>query len=188
MKLIDFTTYPHISIKFRNRNILTCYNHYIMNLHSNNGNFDCELTGLECRIMTAEDIANFGESEFSLNYIIFLSQKYPLNFFGLILYCDGKPCGYICGMTPDSQEVQYKIKNCDFFVKYVFVSQEFRGKRIASELFKQLFLNIKADNVTFAVRKNNLSALKAYEKMGSKIIRNKKFIRVLRYNIPYHTI
>ena len=70
----------------------------------------------------------------------------------------------------------------------MFVYEKFRGKGIASRLFENLFRTFEINEVVFAVRVNNHSALKTYRKAGAKEIARKKFLRVLKFNIPYYSV
>ena len=118
----------------------------------------------------------------------FLRKKYNELFCGVALFYRGELCGYICGLKPKSREQQYRIKNCEFFVKYVFVYEKFRGRGIASKLFEYLFQTFNINEVVFAVRVNNHSAIRAYVKTGAEEIARRKFIRILKFNIPYYKV
>lgn len=186
-KKLVISTDQNFSIKFLGRNIWTFYNQSIMNLSRSSAVYNCSLDNIECKPMTDETLTDC-IGEFSIEYIKTLKNKFSDKFLGLVLYHKGEFCGYICGLMPQSREIQYRIKKCEFFVKYVFVAPEFRGKRIASELFRRLFEKTDARSVTFAVRKNNYSAMKAYLAMGAKVVAKRKFVRFLKVNIPYYSV
>ncbi len=180
------------SIKIFNHNLYTFYNHWIYKITQQGlSNLKININGEQYRaiLMDKNTIPCCQNSEFSIEYMQKLKETYPQQFVGIILFnLDNEICGYICGLYPDSKEIQYKIKYVDFFVKYVYVYPEFRGKNLVSVLFKELFRAIRPDQLCLAVRKNNLPAIKAYEKIGGVRLREKKFVRILKFNFPYHKL
>lgn len=51
------------------------------------------------------------------------------------------------------------------------------------------YLHNKGLNTAYlAVSRRNISAIRLYEKMGFTMIADKKFVRFLKINIPYHKL
>ena len=54
-------------------------------------------------------------------------------------------------------------------INYIFVKEEFRNKKIAAKLMKNLIENnLDKDNITLEVNVNNVSAIKLYKKFNFK--------------------
>lgn len=177
------------SIKVLGKCIYTYYNHLIMRLNKRDAVFDFQSSNdFVAKIMTKEVIECCVNSDFDNRYMEFLRKKYNELFCGIAIFCQGEICGYICGLKPKSREQQYRVRKCEFFVKYVYVYEKFRGKRVASKLFEELFDKFQISEVKFAVRTNNHSAIKAYRKTGAEEIARRKFIRILKFNIPYYKV
>lgn len=178
----------NFSIKILNRNLFTYYNHLIYEICDK---IDCffDTSKLKIELMNEDNISKCSNSDFDPKYILKLKKKYPNKFVGIILMTEkGDICGYICGLYPKSKEIQYRIEYIDFFVKYVYIYPKYRGKRLVQVLFCRLFETIDKEKIFLAVRKNNMAAIKAYEKIGGKAVSKKKFIRILKLNLPYYKI
>ena len=187
-KLISVNSDKNFSVKLLGKNLFTYYNHFIMELSKDTAKFCCAEDNVVSKVMTDEVIDQCTDSEFDNKNMKNLKSECPDQFLGVALYIDEKLAGYLCGLKPEYKDRNYHIKNCEFYVKYVYVYEEFRGRRLTSELFRQLFLNYDITRVVFSVRKNNEIALKAYKRIGAKVIANKKFARVLRLTLPYYKI
>lgn len=185
-KFLSVNTVENLTITVLGKTVITFYNHLIMKV--NRKDFACDFCkdNLLLREFEPDVIADMKSANFGAEFIEIFQKKNPDKIKGLALYSpNGEICGYICGLFPKCNEIQYRIRNCEFFVKYVYVYEKFRGERLASELFRQMFLNIDKQTITFAVRKNNLSAIKAYKRLGAEVVSKKKFIRVSKIKIPY---
>lgn len=170
------------------KTILTYYQHIIMKIERKYFLTYCPREDLVVRGFTSDVLDDMKKADFGAEYIKTLKEKYVEKFYGFALYKNNEICGYICGLRPKSEEIQYRIRKCEFFVKYVYVFEKFRGQRIASELFSHLFLNISENSIVLAVRKNNTSAIKAYRRIGGESISEKKFMRIFKLKIPYHKV
>ena len=187
-KLIKISSHnDNFTISILGKNVFTFFNHILMKISKETAICNCDSV-LRAKVMTRDVIRECVNSSFDNKYMEYLSDKYGDKFSGIALYQYDELCGYICGLRPDSKEVQYKIKNCEFFVKFVFVYEKFRGQGIASKLFEHLFNTLDINEVLFAVRTNNHSAIKAYKKTGAQEIGRKRFIRILKVNIPYYEV
>lgn len=187
-KFLTIDNSQNLTVKILGRNIFTYFNHIIMEIRRERLVCDCEHKELIVKEMNEDVFEDMKTSEFGDLQARTLKNKYPDKFCGLALYSGNDICGYICGLKPVSREAQYRIENCEFFVKFVFVYEQFRGERIASKLFEELFKNLEENSLTLAVRKNNISAIKAYRRIGGESVFKKKFFRVLKLNIPYHKV
>lgn len=187
MKFLSITRKNNFSISMLNRNILTCYNHIIMQI--NRSSDFCTAKNVDVKVMSVETMKDCTGSEYSLEYIKKLQATYPQEFFGVVAYVDGKIAGYLCGLKPSSNTYHYRIRDCQFFVQFVYVYEAFRGQRIASKLFYELFrINSDVQSVKLAVRVNNLPARKSYKRIGGTDVGKKRFLRIGKLNVPYHRV
>ena len=102
-----------------------------------------------------------------------------------------KPIGICSVMYKNGDELEYKIRNVDAFIYNVKIDSEYRGKGYAKEMLKYVGMYLRYRGINYmylAVSTDNINAIKAYKKTGFKIVSEKYFIRILRKNIPYHTI
>lgn len=189
MRLFSIDRTGSTCIKLLGKTFITFFDNILMTLSSEEFKCDCDIEDLIARDFTDEVLSDIKDSEFGSEYIRFLQKKHPDKFEGFVYYSsDGKPCGYICGVKPKCNVRLYRVRNCAFFVKFVYVFEEFRGKRIASKLFEQLFLRINEQKVLFSVRKKNDSAIKSYIRAGAKEKCRKRFVRIMKVNIPYYKV
>ncbi len=187
MSFLSITRKNNFSISILNRNLLTYYKHIIMQI-PNSPDY-CTTQNVDIKIMSDDSMKDCIDSEYSIDYIKKLKAQYPQEFFGIVAYLDGKVAGYLCGLKPTSNTYHYRIRDCQFFVQFVYVYEEFRGKRIVSKLFSELFrLNSDVQNVKLAVRINNLSARKAYKRIGGTELCTRYFLRIGKVNVPYYRV
>ena len=104
---------------------------------------------------------------------------------------DNKPVGCVWVAYKGANEFQYRIRKIDAFGFDFAVNNAYRGQGIVGFMIYELLLTLKNEgiNVLYAsVRKNNRSALKAYDKTGAVIVESKRFFRVAGIRIPYPII
>ena len=90
---------------------------------------------------------------------------------------EGKIIGYVCGSNKFSYAWKYsELKSPSFYIKYVYVVPEHRGKHYARVIVQKLHEFIPNNTLYLMVRENNPRAIKAYEKIGFKKIFLRKFI------------
>lgn len=103
----------------------------------------------------------------------------------------GCKAGTIWVMFRGGNDIEYKIRNIDAYIFNVYVSQTYRGNGFAGEMIYQL-MNLLHNNgvekAYLAVSLKNMSAIRAYEKIGFVNVFDRKFVRVLKINIPYHIL
>lgn len=100
------------------------------------------------------------------------------------------PIGFYWLFLPGCNEAEYKVRSAPM-VSNVFVFENHRGHGYASLLIKHsvsVCEELGYSYILGAVRKNNRSAWNAYNKIGYEVIGNKRFIRILKLNIPYHSL
>ncbi len=94
-------------------------------------------------------------------------------------------------MFKGGNELEYKIRNVEAFIFNVYIKPEYRGKGYAQVLLSHIQAELhheSIDSVYLAVSKDNESAISAYKKINFKVVGTKKFIRILRHNVPYYSI
>ena len=117
--------------------------------------------------------------------------KEPVEGFIFFTKNEHEPVGCIWVMYKGGNEAQYRVRNIDAFGFYFSVFPKYRGNRyIEFFIFSLLkYLETKGIHRLYAsVRKNNISALKAYTRAGMKIEAEKKFFRLISLRIPYPII
>ena len=90
-------------------------------------------------------------------------------FYGLIAYCEGVPCGYVCGCKQFQRLNNIKEGNSTFYIKFVYVDSSYRGKHISMMLIQELARTIKSPLFLFC-SVTNPPALKIYTRLGFKSI------------------
>lgn len=168
-------------------NIFTFFKHYIMELEEKKP--VKELEDVDIREISYGDFEELDKlGGFDLGYVEKLKKKYDGKIFGVMAYFDGVPAGYAWILKKGARDRQYVLKHGDYLIFDVYVSEKCRGKGIAPLLIENLTekftLKKGREKVLLAVRENNHSAIRAYEKIGFKRISKKSFCRILKVNIP----
>ncbi len=102
-----------------------------------------------------------------------------------------EPVGCIWVMYKGGNEAQYRIRHIDAFGFYFSVFPKFRGNRYVEYFIYTLLKHLEQKDIHTlyaSVRKNNIAALRAYERAGMKIESDKKFFRFINWRIPYPII
>lgn len=173
------------------KRLIHSYHHYIMTLELNRfQHIDC--SGYHCREITLDDIEILKKGDFSLpNMIPYLKKekKYSTGF--LFFDASDKPVGYIWVVRRGGNEMIYKVRCVEALISCVCVFKEFRGRNIANIMIGkivELLRNNGGKEVALGVRTDNAPAIRAYEKAGFKVTGEKRYLRVLRKNIPCHEV
>ena len=85
----------------------------------------------------------------------------------------------------------YKIRNTDAYLFKVATLPEYKGKGYCGKLIDAITFTVSQSGtkeILLAVMNDNYSAIRAYEKKGFKVIGKRKFVRFLRFNIPYYKL
>ena len=181
-----------MAITIGGRIIINKYHHYIMTLRLK-AFASLGINGYSSREITMDDIEILKKGDFSIQNMIPYLKRQKKYSTGLIFFDKEKnqPVGYIWVIRRGGNEMVYKIRNVEALISCVCVFKEFRGKNIANLMIGkvvELLYNEGGTEVALGVRTDNNSAIIAYEKAGFKITDEKEYIRVLRKNIPYHTV
>lgn len=118
---------------------------------------------------------------FEYNTLEYYMNNKNDGFFGIVALKDEKIAGYICGSRQISDIWKHKSIKPEFYIKYVWVSPEFRGRHYARLLIDELFRSSDFKNLSLLVRDNNSSAIRSYEKTGFKKVFCRKFIRIIHF-------
>ena len=181
-----------MNITIGGKRIVHNYHHYIMSLLLDNfHNIECP--GFRYRKATEEDISILKQGDFSVANMLPYLRREKQYATGLLFFEEHseKPVGYIWIIRRGGNEMSYKIRNVDGLISCVCVFPEFRGRNIVNLMLAEVVNLLKAEgckNVALGVNTDNIAAIRAYKKAGFVVAGKKKYIRVLRKNIPYHTI
>ena len=102
-----------------------------------------------------------------------------------------EPVGCIWVMYKGGNELQYRVRHVDAFGFDFCVFPRFRGNGLIGVFIKDLLLHLKTkgiDTLYASVRRNNYSALKAYQKINMNVEKRKRFGRIRNFRIPYPVI
>ncbi len=120
-----------------------------------------------------------------------------------LLQVNGNRCeGFVFGGTDTSigtiwvmyrgaNDLEYRIRDIAAYIFDVYINRKYRGKGYAGEMLRQLMqylYNKGLSTAHLAVSKTNISAIRAYEKTGFTTVADKRFVRFLKINIPYHKL
>lgn len=181
-----------MTISIGGKNIINQYHHYIMTLRLDDF-VSLECKGYEFRRVTLNDIDILKKGDFAIqNMLPYLKQEKQYST-GLLCIEEitKQPVGYIWVIRRGGNEMVYKIRNVEALISCVCVFKDFRGKNIANGMIGRVVELLREEGgteVALGVRTDNVSAIRAYEKAGFRITGEKKYLRVLRKNIPYHTV
>lgn len=104
---------------------------------------------------------------------------------------DSNKVATIWVMYKGGNDLEYKIRNIDAYIFDVYVNKQFRGNGYAGEMISQLmdYLHKKEIETAYlAVSFTNQQAYNAYKNTGFTTVYDKKFVRALKVNIPYHIL
>lgn len=185
-----------MKIRIMKRTIITTYNHLYCRLTSESIK-QCNTNNLTMYTIQETDYDSLFLSKELRNMLN--NQPNYVTGYG---YRDveGNPIGHIFMMKRGGNEVLYKIRRIDNYMFAVRVFEPYRGRGYAQEMIKQLcdviFQSKKTiakydemnPDIFFTVKKDNYSALRAYEKIGYEVVGRKRFIRIRKINVPYLTL
>jgi len=103
----------------------------------------------------------------------------------------GTGVGTLWVMYRGGTHVEYKIRNVDAFVFDVFVNPAHRGHGYAGMMLRELMAYLATSGIHdayLAVSLDNTDAIRAYEKAGLRKVGHRKFLRILKVNIPFHVL
>ena len=192
-KIFSINKTGNYSIRIFKRSIFEFCNHYLISF-----SLDQFPMSFSDELLKMEKI-----NEDNLHYLKHIGYKYKtMNKYikdkkelqeGFIYFTKDthEPVGCIWVMYKGGNEAQYRIRNIDAFGFYFAVFPKFRGNRYIEYFIYNLLKHLETKGIHSlyaSVRKNNKSALRAYERAGMKIEANQKFYRIIRLHIPYPII
>lgn len=107
----------------------------------------------------------------------------------MFLSSAGELISYCLLVFKGGEERICRVRNVDAYIAAVYTSPSFRGKGFFMKLFQEVFIKLQLERgiqtIGLLVRPDNESALRAYKKIGFTVVDEKRFIRLLRFNIPF---
>lgn len=184
-----------MSLKLFGKNIFQVYVHHIMKIEYENCSGRSKQSTYTLKKIDTDSILEELESIGTTVAVSNLKHLLSVNgsrcegfVFGGI---DTPPIATIWVMYQGADDLEYRIRNIDAYIFDVYVNSKYRGKGYAGEMIRELmeYLHNKGLNTAYlAVSRRNISAIRLYEKMGFTMIADKKFVRFLKINIPYHKL
>lgn len=180
-------------IKLFNRNILMTYNHLIMKRDIDSVNSKIDQREFELVPITLDNIGALEGgyfSVFSMRQLLENDKPY-VDGYMITDIKSGKCLSYAWIGHQGYNQRHYKLRNTDAFLFKVATMPEYKGKGYCGKLIDaiaDIVSNSGTKEILLAVMNDNASAIRAYEKNGFEVIGKRKFIRLLRYNIPYYEL
>lgn len=181
-----------MNISVAGKRVIHSYHHYIMSLNYDEfHSMGCN--GFRFREVTEQDIDILKQGYFSVANMIKYLRKEKKYSTGLLFFDDltDKPVGYIWVVRRGGNEMSYRVRNIDGVISCVCVFDEFRGRNIANFMLSsivELLAMEGSKSVALGVNTDNTAAIRAYKKAGFSVVGEKKYLRVLRKNLPYHKV
>ena len=104
---------------------------------------------------------------------------------------DGNIVGVLYLMKKGGTEVLYRIRHIDAYLFAVRVFREYWGHGYAAEMAAWVMDTLHergVDQMYLTVKRQNTQAIRAYEKLGFKVIGRRRFVRIGHTNIPYYSL
>lgn len=170
------------------RTLICSYNHYYCKFNYK------EMIGVPNERLKAFEVnyenINLIQGNKSLGKMMQKEQDY-IKGYGFINE-SGDVIGRIFVMKRGGNELLYKIRKIDTYIVGLKVFEGYRGHNYAGEILTWLFENLHRNGIQdfyLMVKKDNMSAIHCYQKIGYQIIGSRYFVRLLgRINIPYYTL
>ncbi len=181
-----------MNITVAGKRVIHNYHHYIMCL-----NYDAlnrmECKGFRFREITEQDIEILRQGYFSIANMLRFLRKESKYATGLIFFEEKteKPVGYIWAVRRGGNEMSYRVRTVDAVLSCVCVFNEFRGQNIANYMLSSIMDLLASEGfkkVALGVNFDNVAAISAYKKAGFNIVGEKKYMRILRRNLPYYKL
>ena len=181
-----------MNVTIGGKRLIHSYHHYVMSLDLDRFR-SMACVGYRCRVVTENDIDVLKRGDFAVANMLPYLRKEHKYATGLLFFEEAteKPVGYIWVIRRGGNEMSYRIRNVDGFISCVCVFPEFRGRNIANRMLAEIVDLLKREDcrmVALGVNTDNAPAIRAYEKAGFAVTGEKKYLRVLRKNLPYHTV
>lgn len=181
-----------MNLQFKGRNILYSYDHIIMELDLEHLPKYCSDGETSISHVNDENIRNLGGGYFSVDPMKKLMRDFDGQVEGYCLATSQSPCvAYAWIAYPKVDLRHYRIRNTEAYLFKVSTMPEYRNKGYAGDLCIKIAEELRQKGikkVTLAVMRTNISAIRVYERIGFRIVCYKRFVRLFRTNIPYHTL
>lgn len=173
------------------RGIFSVRHHFIMKINFNNIKCDEDDRFLYLsEVNQLSDLIN-GTYSIGLQSKLINENKGLCSTFLLKDTTTNDTIGILSVMYKGGDELEYKIRNIDVFIYNVMIDKKYRGRGYVGIMIRLLGKQMKKKSITeafLAVSINNRTAIKAYQTVGFKTISEKWFVRMLKRNIPYHSL
>lgn len=182
--IVKIERQPKFAIRLFNRNLLEISNHTLMKIKSVKLLENWEKPhNITFELIDGTKIDELKNDYCKVKDLKKIHKKNGDLSFGVMAVVNGEIAGKIWALLPEGKDNHYYNKNSDLYLHHVYVFPQFRGNRIVRHLFCEICRiaeekGLKNDIITLAVRSNNISAIKAYKRMGFITYSNKKFITV----------
>ncbi len=183
-----------MGIKLFGKNILQVYTHHIMKIDYETAQ-ESAVSSFQLRKINDNDLAseleNVGTTVTVSNLKRLISANGSLCEGFIFCEPDGTKAGTIWVMYKGGDDLEYRIRNTEAYIFDVYVKESCRGKGYAGMMIRLLmeYLHQKGiSSAVLAVSVKNKSAIRAYEKTGFQTVDTLTFMRLLKVNIPYHTL
>ena len=172
-----------LNIKLFGKKILSKYSHNIMSC----ARPDLPSSDIYAEEITLHNVDSCADTTFSLKQMkkYLTKQKQYVKGFLFRKKESGELIGYLWITFRCGNELEYKIRHIDAFASFVYVFPQFRGNGYAGKMLVTIMHSLNLKELYLAVRKDNYSAVRAYEKVGFEFKEQKSFFRLLRINVPY---
>lgn len=181
-------------IRIGGRCIVSFYKHYIVEIPTEN--YKDVIIGPEvvAQRITLENLDSCAGGAFSISQMRKYLQDQPDKFIGFV-FCHKENkdvIGYLWTALRGADEVQYLIRNIEAYGCDLYTAPKYRGKGYASMMvaYRGRYLEREKGitKVYEALRVNNAATIRAHEKQNVRIVDTRKFIRVLKINVPYQVL
>lgn len=193
--IVKIERQPKFAIRLFNRNMLEITNHKLMKIKSGKL-LESKMErpdNITFELIDETKIDKLENDYFKVKDLKKIHKKNGDLSFGVIAVINGEIAGMTWALLPGAKDNHYHNKNSDLYLHHVYVFPQFRGNRIVKHIFCEICRiaeekGLKNDIITLAVSSKNISAIKAYKRMGFITYNNKKFITVGKWNIPQFKI
>ncbi len=186
-RLIWIDRTENFTIKLRNHNFFV-FNDYII-YRANFNDISKSNANLDMRKISSDNVELCSKGDFSMARMRKYLKEKVGETEGFLFFNGDEPVGYLWIMYRGGNHFQYRVRNIDALIYHIEVFPDFRGNGICGLMMRQTFEYLQSKrNITCAywsVRKNNISAIRSYDKLGATQVKRKRFIRLLKINIPY---
>lgn len=189
MALIQIDRSENFPIRLKQRTVFEYCDHFLMkfSLDTCGSVVPPEIYRANISLSNVDDCYGMGFSVVRMKRYL---QKQSAHMKGYMYYSrmNDNPVGCVWVAYKGANEFQYRIRKIDAFGFDFAVNSAYRGQGIVGFMIYELLLSLKNEGIDAlyaSVRKNNPSALRAYEKIGAVIVESKRFCRLAGIRIPY---